>query len=475
MTSQVLCSKDVLLPPPGFRPRNLLHDDEKDLHGTGLDLEDLAWLFAYPHLLGRIVGKDLLTELHSRWIIDCWYGPPGVHTSHQAHRNAYKTTAETEVGSAHYFLTGHYNETVALVRENSQVASESLAAIIKIMQHEDYRTIFLAANGVLPDMTIARGDAMLLACKETITKEHNLMAYGVATIKTGSHFDIIHCDDIITIQDRLSKAQRERTIQGILEIRTNIIKPGKTCHFVGTPWHPEDGWKHCPTPTKDDVLSTGVLTQEQMDEKKALTTPSLWAANYLLKHMADESNIFKERAYIEPWTMAHPYHAVAHLDAKFSGGHTNGFTIMSWLPDGRIQIHGRVFHDHVKLEFDNIKRICQRFKVNKLYVEMNADKGFVADELEKPSKTGIPGVYIGTDPKYGGRYNERMNKHVKISTYGLKWWDKLVWDVETDAEYISQVLDYMEGQEPDDAPDSMASLLRQHFDEGRQGNLALYE
>ena len=242
-------SGEDLPDPPGLL--TLVEQDAQgltDINGSGIPWNLLMWVYYYPHILGRVVGKTLLTSLHSRWIKDCWYGPPGEHFSHQAHRGAYKTTAETEVGTAHYFLTGHVNERIALVRENFQVASESLAAIIKIMQHEDYRALFLAANGVFPDMRIARGDAMLLACKETITKEHNLMSFGIETIKTGSHFDIIHCDDIITIQDRLSKAKRERTIQGIMEIRVNIIDPGKPVHFVGTPWHPEDGWKHCPAP-----------------------------------------------------------------------------------------------------------------------------------------------------------------------------------------------------------------------------------
>lgn len=465
-----------LPPPPGLMSEKAMKEQGlDDLHGTGVSWNLLMALYAYPHYLGRLVGKTLLTALHSQWILDCWYGPKGVHFSHQAHRGAYKTTAETEVGPAHYFFTGNVGDRIALVRENFQVAAESLATIVKIMANEDYRTMFLASNGVLPNMVIARSDAMLLECKPTITKEHNLMAFGIETIKTGSHFDIIHCDDIITINDRLSKAKRERTIQGIIEIRTNIIDPGKTCHFVGTPWHPEDGWKNCPEPIKDSVYTTGVLTEEQIEEKKKLTTPSLWAANYELKHMADESNIFKERAFIEPWNRQHPYLPVAHLDAKFSGSHTGALTIMSRLRDGRVQIHGKIFHDHVKDCMDDIKRICNRFGVVQLYIELNADKGFVADELEKPTRSGVPGIHIGTDPEYGGRYTERTNKHVKIVTYGLKWWDKLVWDPDTDEEYISQVLDYMEGQEPDDAPDSMASLLRQYFDEGRMGNMAMYE
>jgi hypothetical protein len=39
----------------------------------------------------------------------------------------------------------------------------------------------------------------------------------------------------------------------------------------------------------------------------------------------------------------------------------------------------------------------------------------------------------------------------------------LVWDENIQPEYMNQILDYMEGQEPDDCPDSAASLLRMAY------------
>lgn len=466
--------KEHLPIPRGWKPKSEWEKWEHDVNGSGFSINDVAWLQAYPHLLGRAVGKTKLGPLHSEATLHVWYGPKGEHTSLQAHRGWYKTTAVTEVGPCHY-LANYPDTRIGLVRENSTQACESLAVIEAITAHDFYRHYFLSIQGVFPDMSICRGDAMLLACKKTITKEHTVMAFGIETLKVGYHFDIIHNDDIIGLNDRLYKAKRERTIQGIIEIRTNIIDPGCSVHFVGTPWHPEDGWKHCPKPKTYDVYTSGILTPAEIEEKRALTTPSLWAANYELKHMADESSLFKELAAVEPWSMAHPYKAVAHLDAKFSGNHTNALTIMAKLPDGRIRVHGRIWHENVKEIFDDIRLICQKFRVYKLYNEQNPDKGFVADELEKPNPAkALKGITIGGG-SHGGRYQEKMNKHVKISTYGLKWWSKLVWDPETDPEYISQVLDYQERQEPDDAPDSLASLLREHFDEGRRSGYGLYE
>jgi len=42
-------------------------------------------------------------------------------------------------------------------------------------------------------------------------------------------------------------------------------------------------------------------------------------------------------------------------------------------------------------------------------------------------------------------------------------WAEIIWDSETDDEYMGQIVDWQEGAEPDDAPDSAASLLREHF------------
>jgi hypothetical protein len=58
-----------------------------------------------------------------------------------------------------------------------------------------------------------------------------------------------------------------------------------------------------------------------------------------------------------------------------------------------------------------------------------------------------------------------MNKQHKIQTHLLHHWQNLVWDINCDRTYRNQVLDYQEGAEPDDCPDSAASLLANFYDE----------
>ena len=71
-------------------------------------------------------------------------------------------------------------------------------------------------------------------------------------------------------------------------------------------------------------------------------------------------------------------------------------------------------------------------------------------------------------------YNESENKHNKIATHLYKEWDNILWDKDTDDEYMEQILDYAEKQEPDDSADSAGSLLKMHFND-KIGSNALWE
>jgi len=50
---------------------------------------------------------------------------------------------------------------------------------------------------------------------------------------------------------------------------------------------------------------------------------------------------------------------------------------------------------------------------------------------------------------------------LKIISYGRHHWDKIAWAKDCQPEFMNQILDYEEGEEPDDAPDAFASLLRE--------------
>jgi hypothetical protein len=425
-----------------------------------------------PHKIGWLAGKTLLTDMHSKWCWEVWGAPEGIHTSLQAHRGGYKTTAVTEVGIIWWLLT-HPDDSVMLIRETWTEACKTLKAIEKYMEVPEIAALFKIQMGEAPKFVVKKTGQLTFSFKRSITKEGSIDAYGGDSVPTGSHYSAILVDDLITYNDRISKAKRERSKDVIREIITNIVNRGRSVHFVGTPWHKDDGWQLCPKPTRYDCYQTGLISEAELAGIKGLTTASLFAANYELNHLSDEGAIFTDPMFAE-WDHTVPYVWVAsHLDAKFSGDHTNALTIASKRKDGKIQVYGKVFKEHVDIVMPRIKQIMLNYRSTRVHNEINPDKGYVSKQLASNDPTNLK-----IKPARVCSYQEKMDKHIKIVSYGRHYWDRLLFDNNTDPEYLNQILDYREGEEPDDAPDSLSSILRQEFfpnDPSNRGNRILWE
>lgn len=407
--------------------------------------EHLTYLREHPHELGHLVGKDKLTPLHSQWIKDVW-----VHKKPlQAHRGSYKTTSVVEVGSL-WWLLFHPNNRIGIFRKPYEEAAASVRVIKEFFEMEAIQALFYYAHGVYPKFRQNREGNIIFNFKKTNTKEGSLNAYASNKPRTGTHLDEALIDDFVTLEDRLSKAERKKTKNGLLEIITNIMDPGQTPGFLGTPWHKDDSWQYVPGKIiKYDVHATGLLSAERQADIRSKTTESLYACNYLLEHVANVDAIFPEPIRDKwEWNVEKVY---GHIDAKYSGDHTNGLTFMAKRPDGRIQAVGFTFNEHIDDKKDFVSEKYKKYRAKKIWCENNADKGYLKKELKEEKK-------LNADD-----YHEKMNKHIKIVSYLKKYWNQIIWAPETDLEYLAQIVDYAEGQEPDDCPDSAASLLRQAF------------
>ena len=411
--------------------------------------DQLRKLARYPHLIGHLVGKTKLTAMHSDWIHSVWN--PERHTSLQAHRGAYKTTAVSEIGVIRRLLL-HPDNRIALIRETWSTANDTLKTIGLYMQHEAIQELFRAFHGNYPETTTSRDGRITWNFKGTITKEGTLDAYGVDTVPTGSHYDDILVDDAITINDRFSRAKRERTRANLQEIMTNILDPGKYLRAVGTPWHKEDAWDILPKPMKYDVFSTGILTPEQIEEKQTSMTHSMWAANYLLEHVNGDNLMFTD-PHMGDWE-TNKLRKVAHLDAAYGGRDTTALTIASRRTDGRMQMWSKIWKGSAESHMSAIRWEIEHRGCNELIMEDNGDKGMLA----KVFAFFDSARWLSTE-----NYHESQNKHKKIHSYLGHFWHKIVWAKDTDPEALAQICDYVEDAEPDDAPDSAASLLREVF------------
>lgn len=438
--------------------------------------DDIRLVIDYPHLLGHMVGKTKLKEIHSDWIKILWDAPPEENVvAMQSHRGAYKTTACTEVGIM-YDLLLHPDHRIALIRETFTEAANTLEAIKKYMRLAPIKAIFTAAHGAPPTEVMSREGEVTYSFKRLVTKEPSIHAYGINQVPTGSHFDRILCDDIVTINSRLSAAARERVKLGLTEIITNIIDPGNNVLLVGTPWHRDDAWHTknadgdliVPEPYRYLPEDTGILTPEELEVKRKATTNALFRINYYLDDsVRDDGQIFDEPQY-SLYDLSLPkrmYHA--HIDAAWNGSCTNALTVMYRNPvTDQIHAWGKMYEGNIMDHRTEMVQDMRAHLASVLHIETNPDKGMLSREFKS-----IPGAPVVLP------YHESMNKDYKIITYLKKTWNNIWWAYDTDPRYIMQVLDYREGQDPRDCPDSAASCYREAFYPTEKGMVqsALYQ
>lgn len=430
-----------------------------------IDEDFLKLVIDQPHYLGWLMGKDKLTPLHSEWIKYCW--DSNKPRALQAFRGGFKSTAIDTVGTVRNFLV-HPNERVALIRKSYQDSCTIVSAVKQAMELPQIKKLFEVAHGFTPKATMAKEGKLRYNFKTTITPEVSFTAHGLESSLTGMHYDRIICDDIITLKDRISKAEREKTKEMVNEIATNIIDPGKGSIWIGTPWHKDDAWAEI-NKFADIAMyplsANNFLGEEAAEQKRRTTTPFLYAANYELEIRRDETSLFSEPKMAEGWDYSK--RSYAHIDCAYDGNHYCALTIISPLDNDdpavakKFQGIGFTYPGNCKAWANEVMRLCRKYKARFLLNETNPDKGYFANQMEK----------LGVRTK---TYAEKENKHIKISTNLYEYWDDIYWSPDTDPEYLNQIIDYREGSEPDDAPDSCASLLREICKPNKSRSKALY-
>lgn len=419
-------------------------------------LEQIKQIRQQPHLLGLLAGQSKLTPLHSEWIRYIFESDKDVGL--MGHRGSYKTTCNA-VGIV-WWLAFHPDDRIFMVRKTFTGASEIVRLVGQIMQMDTIKPLLEQLWGGPWKFTILRDGKMEHSAKQSKTKEASLTALGLDSNWTGLHGRIAVIDDAVTLEDRVSEAERERTKMIIQEIRANIIDPGGHSAFIGTPWARHDAWDMLEHPEgggrgievrRYPVSSTGLLTPEEIADKKSKTTPTLYAINYDLKFESEEGMMFTN-PYMGIWHEDN-VDIKAHLDAKYKGDHYCALTIMGRQPNGRLNLVGFTTQENVKDWFGFIRDKLIKYKVRELYSEDNADKGYTLDILEMCPELRKAGVWME-------EYHETEKKHVKITNYLGEVFKEIEFSKESHPEYIEQLTDWREGVEPDDCADSASSLVK---------------
>lgn len=401
--------------------------------------EYLDLIYDEPYIIGHELGFPDLTVLHNEWMQSMMFSKQD--ETILAHRGSFKTTCLTLAIAL--LMVIKPNDNIIFIRKTDDDVKEVINQVGKILKSNLMKYIVFQLYGLqlqLIEDTSFRITTNLMSSTKGASQ---LLGLGIKASMTGKHADLVITDDIVNLRDRISKPERELIKTSYMELQ-NIKNRGGRILNTGTPWHKEDAISSMPNVQTFDCYSTGLISRDVLEQIRNTMTPSLFAANYELKHIADADSMFSNPQFTEDITQI--YNGICHIDASYGGGDGTAFTIIKEKGD-TLFVFGKRFNKHVDDCMTEIMAYREAYKAGSITCEDNADKGYLKKELRKMGVTA-----------HG--YHESMNKFVKISTYLKRWWWNIVFITDTDPEYINEILDYTENAAHDDAPDSLASIIR---------------
>lgn len=403
-----------------------------------LQKDTIDLLTSNPVVIGKAIGFKDLTDLHNDWLKDWLYGYGDSTT--QAHRGSFKTS-DLSVFLALFMLI-YRNKNIIFLRKTDSDVAEVIRTTARIARSGAFQKIGRTLYGITPMVLKETASEIHTNLYNGVSGASQILGIGLGGSLTGKHADIVVTDDIVNIKDRISKAERDRTKLMYMELQ-NIKNRGGRIINTGTPWHKDDAFTLMPNIKKYDCYTTGLMTEAQIMHLRNSMSPSLFSANYELKHIADENALFTNAQF----TKELPTDGICHIDAGYGGEDATAFTVLA-VKGGNLIAYGRKYQSHVDNCIDDILRLKAKYRAGTTWCEKNADKGYLAKEL----------INRGDLAK---TYHEKMNKHIKISTYLKENWSRVYFTEDTDPNYIAEVLDYNEHALHDDCPDSLASAIRQ--------------
>ena len=396
----------------------------------------------HPDDLGRQIGFSDLTPLHGDWIRKMVWGTEDYTL--QAHRGSYKSSC-LAVAIA-LIIVIYPTRNIIFLRKTDSDVSEMMGMVSKILNSRIMRNIVKISHGKELKVEGESQNHLSTNLWTSPMGAPQLLGLGIRASITGKHAWYVITDDICNKDDRESRAERERTKRQYDELQ-NIRNKGGRIINLGTPWHKEDVFSKMPNIERYDCYQTGLISKEQLEVLRQSMAPSLFAANYELKHIASTEIIFETapRFTDDPEMLRD---GVAHVDAAYGGSDWTAFTCGKRDRQNDIlYLYGKIWHKPVDKVIDPIIEESKRLKCWPIKCEDNGDKGFLKKEFFRRGA-------------YASSYTEHMNKFMKICTYLKRWWPKIIFLEGTDPEYIDQILDYTEHAEHDDAQDSAACVCR---------------
>ena len=442
--TEAICSNpQVYITIPDHRTVNCFTHPKEDLRKNReyLYTANATDVPGWGEKVGRMIGfKDLTDELHGKWMQHIIYGDSDYTL--QAHRLSYKSSC-LSVALAMWCVLNHGKNALFMRKTDTDVV-ESIAQAQKVLENEAFRHMAEILLDTPVYLTTANATNMTVSTYDSPRGAEQLVGCGCGGSLTGKHANLIVCDDVVNLQDRISKAEREKTKAIVRELRNIVTRDGRIV-FIGTPWSKEDAFSLVVPPDRYDCYSTGLIPDEKLNQLRESMTASLFAANYELRHIASDDVIFFNPVTGEEPSLAEQ--GICHIDAAYGGEDFTAFTICR-KKEGKYYIFGKLWRKHVDDCVGEITKYREAFNAGAIYCEDNGDKGYLCKSLRAKGERCVI-------------YHEKMNKFLKITSYLKAEWKNVIFVAGTDDEYINQICDYTANAEHDDAPDSLASIVRQ--------------
>ena len=395
----------------------------------------------YPYKIARSVGfTDVVEYPHNQWMQKIIFGEDDYTLL--AHRGSYKSSCLSVCIALMMVLFPYWN--IIFLRKADNDVTEMIRMVKKALESEFIQKLCVILYKKKLILIESTASSITTNLYLSPSGSSQLLGIGLKSSITGKHADIVITDDICNISDRISKAERDRTKLQYQELQNICNRNGRIIN-TGTRWHADDVFSLIDNADIYDYHDTGLISDKKIEDIRSKMTPSMFACNYELKIIASEDVIFTD-----PQTGADNIlvrDGYSHIDAAYGGEDYTAFTICK-IKDGKFYVYGKLWRQHVDNVMDKIEQLHRNFMCGKMYKEFNDDKGFTAKALRKR------GILVQT-------YHEHTNKYIKIATYLKFYWKDVIFVAGTDDEYIAQICDYNENAEHDDAPDSLASIIRQ--------------
>lgn len=282
-----------------------------------------------PVKYARALGFDLLTDVHNDWLRTMLLCPDDYTLL--GHRGSYKTTCLSVALAFGAVLRP--DKSTFFIRKTDDDVTEIVAQAQKILDSDLLRYIAYEIYGIDLELTTRSAYKIDTNLARSNRGQVQIQGMGLNGSITGKHADYIYTDDIVNVKDRISRAEREQTKRQYMELQ-NIRNRGGRIMNTGTPWHKDDCISTLmPNVHRFSVYDTGLISDDQQQQLRASMSPSLYAANYELRHIASDDALFGPPQFYAGKS-ADIYNGRAHIDAAYGGSDYTALTIIKRKPGG---------------------------------------------------------------------------------------------------------------------------------------------